>query len=366
MRRWPAALLLVGLLGCMDGPAATVLSAKEVGTVTQSPLITGRDGAESGVIFGQDIWAFGDTFLSVPNAQGMGLVSNTFATCPGLTDGGLVLTDWLDDAGSPAQLLQPTADEEAYDLAHQLLPDGGCLETPCGARYATWPGALVYQADAGTGLVFYFLETAAPGDFNFQQLGQSIAVWDSLSSLPTRPTPEQCGESPTLLFCKDEPGFGAAAVVVGSDLFAFGCVPDGLGFDCELGKVPYLNALEKSAWLFWTGSGWSASLRQAATLFSGASILGVFLDAYLDMWVVVYSSPLSNQVVFRTAPNVTGPWSGEGNLFIANHGNQPGWTYDALPHPELSEQNGKVFYVTYSRPTSEFGSEFALVRIEIQ
>ncbi len=44
-----------------------------------------------------------------------------------------------------------------------------------------------------------------------------------------------------------------------------------------------------------------------------------------------------------------------------------GMTYDALPHPELAEQGGRVQYVTYSRGNGTlFGSEFALVRVTFE
>jgi len=103
----------------------------------------------------------------------------------------------------------------------------------------------------------------------------------------------------------------------------------------------------------------------SVTLFNGAPILSFFFDPFIGQWMTVYSEPLSNQVVFRTAPALTGPWSQEGNLFVATYQDGNGGTaYDAVVHPELAEQGGKVQYVTYSRPNgTEFGDEFALVRV---
>jgi len=368
-RRVCIAWALVSLLvGCTSRPpGASVLDAGEVGTLTQSARIVGRDGATSARLFGQEIWAFGDTFLAVKNAQGTSFVSNTFATSAGqVTDGGLTLLDRLDDAGAPDQLVQPTPDELAFDQAHQAFPDGGCGALPCGGRFATWPGAMVFDADGGRALIFYGLIAAAPGDFNFHAVGQSIAVWNDFASLPYRPTSSLCPDSPTLLFCQNETAFGASAVIVGGDLYAFGCNQAGLGFDCQLGRVPLESALIRSTWTFWTGSGWSVNSSDATTVFNGSSIMGVFFDAHVNLWMAVYAAPLGNQVVFRTAPALTGPWSDQGNLFTAQHGDAGGWTYDALPHPELFEQNGQVLYVTYSRPTSVFGSEFALVRVVLK
>ncbi len=367
------------LAGCpRHPPAATVSSASEVGTLGQSSRIVGRDGPASAAAFGQEVWTFGDTFLSLDNAEGTSFVSNTFATSaaqvptePSVTDAGsltlLELGDRLDDAGAPDQLLLPTAEEEAYDVAHRSLPDGGCSEAPCGARWATWPATTVFDpADGGTALTFYSLVTAAPGDFNFSGVGQSIAVWTDFEGLPERPEPGGCPQSPTLLFCADEPAFGVFAAEVDGGLYAFGCWRSGLDFPCQIGRAPFAQALERSAWSYWDGQDWSPDLSRAQTVFDGASIGGLFFDAHLDAWVAIYSRPLSNLVVFRTAPALTGPWSDEGNLFVPDLKGTTGPTYDARPHPELSPGDGQIVYVTFSRSTGVFSSEIALVRVTFE
>jgi hypothetical protein len=367
---------LVGLVGLAGGcqfhpPAATVASAAEVGTLTQSPRIVGRDGPASTVAWGHAVWTFGDTFLSVVDDEGTNFVSNTLATSqtelPTADAGSLALADRLDDAGAPDQFLQPTTDEEAYDLAHRSLPDGGCSESPCGGRWATWPATTVFDpTDGGTALTFYSLITAAPGNFNFSGVGQSIAVWRDFNDFPTRPEPGGCPPSPTLLFCADEPAFGVFAAEVDGGLFAFGCSRSGLSFPCQLGTVPFARALERSAWSYWDGKAWSSDLAAAQTLFDGASIGGLFFDAHVGAWMAVYSRPLSNLVVFRTAPSLTGPWSDEGQLFVPDLKGSSGPTYDARPHPELSEDEGRTVYITFSRSTGVFSSEIALVRVDFE
>ena len=72
----------------------------------------------------------------------------------------------------------------------------------------------------------------------------------------------------------------------------------------------------------------------------------------------MYSKSLSNEVAFRTAPQLTGPWSSEAQLFVADPGDGGGVVYDAHVHPELSEQGDSVQYVTYSRGNGTvFGDE---------
>ncbi|MBS2031709.1 MAG: DUF4185 domain-containing protein [Deltaproteobacteria bacterium] len=362
------ALAVLVLAACSRGPAGKVAKVEELGALQQSPLIVGRDGAETARVWGQEVWAFGDTFLSVPNAQGFNFVSNTFSiSATAVIDGGLALADRLDDAGAPLSLFQPTSDELAVDLAHQQLPDGGCLETPCGQRWATWPGAIVFDADAGTALAFYGLVTAAPGDFNFQGVGQSMAMWSSFDALPTRPAFNVCADQPMALFCQDEPSFGSAAVEQDGFIFAFGCNKRGFNWPCKLARVPFAQAQQRSAWQFWNGSDWSSKLGDAAEVFDGASILNVSFNAHLGQWLVVYSAPLSNDVKYRTAPKLTGEWSGEATLFTTDRQDAGGTSYDALLHSELSEDDGRILYVTFSRPTPGwFNSEFALVRITLE
>ncbi len=95
--------------------------------------------------------------------------------------------------------------------------------------------------------------------------------------------------------------------------------------------------------------------------------MGVFFDAHVGQWMAVYAHTLSKSVVFRTAPALTGPWSGEGMLFEADRKDAGGTTYDALPHPELSEGDGQTLTVTFSRSDgSAFGSELALVHVVFQ
>ena len=88
-------------------------------------------------------------------------------------------------------------------------------------------------------------------------------------------------------------------------------------------------------------------------------------NAHLGAYTAVYAQPMSNTVVLRTAPAITGPWSGPKILFNAD---KPGGNaYDAASHLEYEEQNGKVLYFTFSRSTGQglFGADFALVRVTL-
>jgi Domain of unknown function (DUF4185) len=337
-----------------------------MGTVSQSALIVGRDGGGSGLLWGLSVWLFGDTASSVSDAEGQTFHSNSFSFTTSLSAAsGIALSDRTDASGAPAYFLAPTDDEAAFIAAHQ---GDTCSEQPCGARYAAWPGAPLFDAARNRALVPYGLVWAAPGDFNFYGVGQSFAVWSDFSSLPERPVVSPGAAHPTLLFAQDEPGFGTAAVIAGDALFAFGCVQDGLTFHCLLGQVDLPSVFDRSAWRFWDGAEWSASLTSAQPVFDASSIVTVQFNAYLGQWTALYSAPLSNDVMVRTAPALTGPWSDALRLFTADRKGMGGTSYDATPHAEYAENGGQVLYISYSRPNGNglFGSEFALERVSLE
>ena len=350
---------------CGSPPAAEVVEVREMGTVLQPPLIVGRDGGGSALLWGLSIWLFGDTVSSIPDADGQTWHNNSFSSSSDVAaGGGITLTERTDAAGAPVYFLAPTADEEAFIAAHQGSP---CQEQPCGARFAAWPGAPLFDAARTRALVPYGLVWAAPGDFNFSGVGQSFAVWSDFSQLPERPVVSPGSPHPTLLFSQDEPGFGGAAAIDGDDLFAFAPVQDGLTFHCLLGKVALDAVFDRTAWSYWDGAQWSTSLTSARPVFDASSIVTVQFNAFVGQWMAVYSAVFSNDVMLRTAPALTGPWSDEMRLFTADRAGQGGTSYDATPHAEYAENGGQVLYVSYSRPNGNglFGSEFALEQVRL-
>jgi hypothetical protein len=361
----PAVLCLAALACGGTPPAARVLSATESGTVSQPSLIIGRDGGGSALLWGLSVWTFGDTVSSVADAQGQTWHNNSFAFSANLAAAqGITLSDRTDAAGAPTYFVAPTTDEAAFFAAHQGSP---CQEQPCGARYAAWPGTPLFDAKRNRALLPYGLVWAAPGDFNFHGVGASFAVWNEFASAPERPTVAPGQAHPTLLFTEDEPGFGTAAAIEGDELFAFGCVQDGLTFHCLLGEVALDAVFERSAWRFWDGAQWSTSLSSAKPVFDASSIVSVQFNAYLGQWTAIYSAVLSNDIMLRTAPALVGPWSDALRLFTADRRRQGGTSYDAASHAEFAEGGGQVLYVSYSRPNGNgwFGSELALERVTL-
>lgn len=344
------------------GPGSLGARATELGVLPQSAKIQGRDGGPSGVVWGHSIWTFGDTVLNQNDQEGSNWHHNSFSmtddrlASDGITD----FSERLDPAGVPRYFIAPTPDESTFNADHRGDP---CKVTPCGARFAAWPGPPVWDAANNRAVVFYGLIYAEPGDFNFRGVGQSVALWRNFSAEPERPVVTPAAEHPTLLFDKDEPPWGTAALIDSGQLFAFGCDSghDGLSPPCYLARVDPGRVTERSAWQFWNGSDFAADGRKS--LFTGAPSMTVARNSHLGLWTAIYCEPLSNRVVLRTAAALTGPWSDAKLLFEAQK--DPPGAYDANWHPEFDRDN--LLYVTFSRSNhiGWFGSEFALVKVEL-
>ena len=237
---------------------------------------------------------------------------------------------------------------------------------PCGARWATWAGAAVSDPARKRVLVSYGLIYAEPGEFNFRGVGASIAVWDDWMQQARRPTLGYCPDHPTMLFCDGEGDWAGTLVVDGDNLYGFSCENAGLSSNCQLARAPLADPLDRSQWQVWNGSAFESSFAAAATLFEGGLNMRVHYNVYARAWMAIYSKIVSNEVAYRTAPSLTGPWSSEETLFVADQKHPEGVTYDAYVQPDYSEEDGRVLYVTYSRSIGTwFGSELSLTQVTL-
>lgn len=366
-------LLTILLCGCNSNPgpapALIVSNVTDLGTIPTSPAILGRDGAYSALFQGYSVWLYGDTFLSNSNAEGFGLISDSwsFTTDLNAQDGITGFQERLDSAGAPTMVLVETAEEQAFNAAHNGTP---CAEQPCGARWALWPSSIVTDTSSSHALVFYMVVYAQPGSFNFQGNGNSVAVWQNFQQLPQRPNfnPPIVANHPDLMFNENEPNFGTAALISGGTLYVYGCGTPSNGGDkgCRLARVQPGSVQNPSAWSFYAGNNqWSSQVEDAVSVFTGSSIASVSWNSFLGQYVAVYSPPFSQSVMMRTAPNPEGPWSREVVAFVAMQPAQ-GNVYDAHAHSEYDLDGGKTVFVTYSRATGTFSSQVRLVSIQLQ
>jgi hypothetical protein len=368
-----AVVLLVAVHGCNTNPGPApglrVVRATDLGTIPTNPDILGRDGGFSALFQGYSMWVYGDTFLAHPNVNGRGLISDTWSYTTDLNaQKGIVgFQERLDSVGAPEMILPETSAEFAFNQEHNGSP---CQVQPCGARWALWPATIITDTANNHALIFYNVVYALPGAFNFQGVGNSVAVWSDFNGQPQRPSfnPPIVPNHPDLMFNQNQPAFGSAAFIQNGTLYVYGCgIPSNSGDKgCRLAKVDPGNVLKLSAWTFYAGNGnWSPQISDAMPVFGDANILSISWNAYLQQYVAVYSQIFSQNVLMRTAPHPEGPWSRQVTAFVAM---QPasGNVYDAHAHAEYDVNGGQSLFVTYSRGTGAFTSEVRLVSVELQ
>lgn len=368
-----AVLLLLAVQGCNANPGPTpalhVVRATDLGTIPTNPDILGRDGGFSALFQGNSVWIFGDTFLAHPNANGRGLISDSWSYTTDLNaqHGITGFQERLDSSGAPEMVLPETPAEFAFNQKHNGNP---CQVQPCGARWALWPATIVTDTTNNRALIFYNVVSALPGAFNFQGIGNSVAVWTNFNHQPQRPVfnPPIVQGHPDLMFNQNQPSFGSAAFIRNGTLYVYGCgIPSNSGDKvCRLAKVNPSNVQNLSAWTYYAGNGnWSPQISDAVSVFGNANILSISWNDYLQQYVAVYSQIFSQNVCMRTAPNPEGPWSREITAFVAMQ-TASGNVYDAHAHAEYDTNGGQTIFVTYSRSTGAFTSEVRLVSVELQ
>jgi Domain of unknown function (DUF4185) len=376
-----ACVLLPAISGCNNSssapsapgsgkpPELAIAQVTDLGTLPTNPDIQGRDGAYSTLFQGSAVWLYGDTFLANPDAQNRTLISDSWSFTSDLNaqDGISGFQERLDATSAPTMIFSETSAEQAFNQAHN---SNNCQGQPCGARWALWPSSIVVNPADNSALIFYMVVSAKPGNFNFQGIGSSVAIWQNIQQQPQRPTlnPPIVADHPDLIFTENEPNFGSASFVSNGTLYVYGCgtPTDGLDKGCRLGKVDPSSVQNRSAWTFFAGNGnWSPNVSDAVSVFSGDDILSVSWNSFLQRYVAVYSQNFSQNVIMRTSPNPQGPWSDETTAFSAMQPSQ-GNTYDAHAHPEYDANGGQTIFVTYSRSTGAFTSEVRLVSIQLQ
>ncbi len=344
-----------------------VTSAPDLGLLETNSIISSRDGGYSALFAGYSVWLYGDSFLTKNNEDGYNFISNTwsytanFDTSSGITG----FQERVDSLGVPKQFFPLTDEEKTFNDRH--LGDN-CLEKPCYARWAIWPGAIVVDPVKNWAYIFYEKIYAETGNANFQGVGKSIAVWKNFDDSPERPEFNRVDEHPTLAFTAAVPAFGSAALLVDTILYIYGCDVDFVDKPCRLASVPIDDVLDLNAWQYYAGNdSWSSNINDAKSVFNGNDIMSVFYSSYLDRYLAVYSQPLDTKTMLRTAPTPEGPWSKPVKAFDAlpPFENVFG-VYDALAHPEFTSDDGQTIYITYSRQTALFTGEVTLVAVEIE
>jgi hypothetical protein len=368
MRGWGRSALVAAALVAMVDPAsagpqsAPGVWTKDIGTVRQNTTIRGRDGGWSATWSGRSVWSFGDTALTVPGHDDDNWADNTLSWTADLdaSDGITLAQDLVDATGAPTEAIPLTEEEALYNEQHA---GNNCQVEPCNAEYALWGGPVIPDPARNRIILGYLKIHRIIGHAGWRTIGSGFAVWTPGGGV-VRPVESPGSPDPTLMFRGDGPTFIEGPILVGGTLHNYGCVAGFLVQNCEVARVPVADALDRRAWEYYAGGGrWSSHLSDAVTVFQGGAANSVFWDAYLGRYVDVYSQPVSNDVMYRTAPAPEGPWSDDTLLFEGWPGAPGSIDYFGLAHPEYGQDGGRVQYVTYVRTTGFLKIELRLVKV---
>jgi hypothetical protein len=329
------------------GPHVLAVTAiADLGGFSAPSTVVGRDGTTSASVGGQLVWTFGDTFLTKPNAiDGATVLSATAGWSTTLDP--LRLSEPLDDAGLPGQLIPYTSDEIAKNKAD---PSDGV---------ALWPGPVV--AVSGTEAVVFFQHVLRSGcGFSVDAIGTAHVTKGS--TVATR--------DPAFLFQGSDPTFSnAGGTVDGGYVYLYDCEL-ALGFECKVARAPLTQLTERSAYTFWNGSSFTSNASQAAWFIQGVSSgISIERNPWLGRWLAVSSSPGSNDILLKTADSLTGPF-GEA-LVVPSTSNgivtsDAGTNYLAKEHVELQSAGGQEIVIGYAHPLPNFGGDPHLARLTLK
>jgi hypothetical protein len=336
-------LVLALLLGCTPAPEVVVVGARELGPLTTAEGVALRERGYSLYAFSRSVWLFGDTRLTSPDAQGSSVRGSGWSHTLNLTgeDGIESFTTASDANGGPIELFTLTAEELAFNQAN---PD---------TRLLIWPLTGV-RDDQHDRVLLLYAKLRASESGALTPIGSSIAVWTEFEFGPVRPVLDAASDEPTLLFADPEPPFGQAALIVGEQLYAWGCA-DTLYQPCTLARVELEGVFERDAWEFWTGREWSPSSADAVATIEADAMFGVHYNPKVDRYLAIYGEREAGEILLRWAVVPEGPWSPPVRVLQVDAA-----IADVVPHPEYRRGAGQFEYLSY-----RVGTELRLLELEL-
>ena len=333
-----------------------MVSVEDIGELPHpSETVAGRDGTSSGVLDGDLLWAFGDTFVYTPTpVDGSNVVSATGAWAS--LDAPLELEQPVDDEGIPAQLI-PYSDEELAQ--NRVAPLDG---------WSLWPGAILDTG--GDSLLVLFQRIKRTEGSGFDGVGLGTARISPRETVARR-DPDDLFSAPldgsgTLLY-----GVGGVAVE-GETAYFFACETIGpFNQGCRVARVPLAEADQRAAFEFYDGEGWSGDIEAAEIVIENVGAAhSVVYNAHLGRYLSVTSRLLSDDIMLRTAARIEGPWPRAGVVITPSEGGieaaGEGTNYLAQEQPALSSADGREVVISYSRPLGSFRGEVRLARITLE
>lgn len=321
-----------------DTIVVRIQSTKELGSLSMPPALVGRDGGQSVLIGGVVKWIFGDSFFDRLGADGKQYRTNT--STESTVANPLATSEPLDAKGVSYQFIPFTAEEKKFNDSTNSPTD----------RIGLWPTGIVTK-DNATALVFYVKLHLAS---TWTDYGIGIAHYAPGQITAVR--------NPDLLFHYPEPNF-QQPFIYNQYLYVYGQLRNKPG--AGVGRAPIDKAESRDAYEFWNGSAWVKDINATASILDVAPE-SVSYNPYFKTLINVYDEFGNNSGFIRFANNPEGPWSKKQVLYQTIKPST-GTNYIINEHPELSKNNGKTIYISYSHPLPAFLSgEIRLVEINFQ
>lgn len=319
------------------GPAGDVEDLNRVFAKKGEPHFQGGDVALNLLL--QDdrrLWLFADTLQGPKNA--MSMVPNSMM----IRDGRCLFVVMPANRGPviPNRLARPGANAVGY-----------------------WPMSVLKVSRPGYDMVTVTaqrVQRTGEEPFDFVALGPAVAVF----VVPA-------GGLPQLILVKDvgpdsadvsEPMWGAATAVEGKWVYLYGTANPGLpgvyGFSVRVARVTMDDIARRSAYTFWTGSGWSRDANQAVEVIPAAGGTSQTFSVFQQDggWYALSKQNefMGTNLMVWKAPSPTGPFVPSAPLAqIPSDPVEGTLVYMPLAHPDLLPEPGTMV-VSYCRNDTDF------------
>jgi hypothetical protein len=324
-------------------PSPAVAAVRALGPqFRDNPVnVTGADGATSlPLADGRALWVFGDTvegpFESIHGMDLAPLRSNTGALVPE-----------QDAAGGIREFrFLATADGKR---PRQLVPFGAA-DDPAVVRLWAIHGAAVGER---VYLYYHRIRLIKGVDVfeSFQLEGMGLARADVAKLEFTRLPAADGG----LEFWKgDQPGYGVFVESRSEHVYLWGSMMTGM----FLARVRPESIEDSTAYEYLAAAPtparpdvkprWADKFDSAAVLFDSVpNEMSAAYNEHLKKYVAIHAFNRENQIVLRTAPQITGPWSPPELVYRPPDLEPNDMIYAAKEHPELARDGGRRIYVTF-------------------
>jgi hypothetical protein len=347
------------------------------GQFTNNPYsVVGMDGAYSIPIGNKTLWFFGDTLIGertageslwYPGGERIGPenMAGTGNIKEMLTNTALIVP-----SGTGIKPLQ-----EFNFIAHdnmrlnQLIP---YMDDEEPDQFRIWCMNGI-QLKEKLYLFYQKVEMLGEGDIlpvNFRVLGSGLALGNSTDWNFNR----IMFDDQTLFWNEHHPQFAASVIdnsATDGFIYCYGVLRNPQGIQqCYISRVKPEEIGNRGSYEYLVAddNNWDQDINKAKAIFEGMpNELSVSFNKYLNSYLAVHSLDLTGKIVARTAPNPWGPWSDHTELYQVKVDRTidlpyPVLIYAGKEHPELTEENGRILYITYI----EFEEYFPhLIKVEL-